>query len=295
VSERYRIGEFELDATSGELRGGAAPEGTRLPPQPARLLVLLARKGGGLLTRDEIRRELWDGVEVEFEPSLHYCIRQVRAALGDRASSPVYVETLPRRGYRLVAPVTRLDPGPSSSPDDDGSSPPPRPGSSASGANPPSTAAPVGGRWRGRITIAVVALAAVGMALVGRPDPREARIRVGVMPFERTVPNDVAERIVERLTARGDVEVVGPTTTAAYVDAPSLRPFAMELGLAYLLNARFLAGDEVLAEIIRVEDGAHVWVARTAVADLGPALADSLVDALDARLRTGPGDDLDRR
>ena len=108
---RFRFGEFEFDAESGELRRRGSTNGAevqRLAPQPARLLSLLVHSRGELVTRDEIRESVWPGVRVEFDTSLHYCIRQIRSALGESASESRYIETLPRRGYRLLVAVERI-------------------------------------------------------------------------------------------------------------------------------------------------------------------------------------------
>jgi len=103
-SRRFRFGVFELDPRGGELwKAGVR---TRLQPQPARVLTLLVSRSGELVTREEIQREVWpEGTFVDFEQSLNFCIRQIRTALGDQAATPRYVETLPRRGYRLLVPV----------------------------------------------------------------------------------------------------------------------------------------------------------------------------------------------
>jgi DNA-binding winged helix-turn-helix (wHTH) protein len=103
-SRRFRFGVFELDPRGGELwKAGVR---TRLQPQPARVLTLLVSRAGELVTREEIQREVWpEGTFVDFEQSLNFCIRQIRTALGDQAATPRYVETLPRRGYRLLVPV----------------------------------------------------------------------------------------------------------------------------------------------------------------------------------------------
>src|ERR1700730_15972098 len=101
---RFRFGVFELDPRGGALWRAAvrAP----LQPQPARVLSLLVSRSGELVTREEIQREVWpEGTFVDFEQSLNFCIRQIRTALGDQAATPRYVETLPRRGYRLLVPV----------------------------------------------------------------------------------------------------------------------------------------------------------------------------------------------
>jgi TolB-like protein/Flp pilus assembly protein TadD len=104
---RLRIGPVVFDPETGELRG----EGTasRLPPQPARVLALLARRAGEIVTREELRRLLWgDDTFVDFEQGLNFCVRRIRSALGDEAERPAYIETLPRRGYRLIAPVEEV-------------------------------------------------------------------------------------------------------------------------------------------------------------------------------------------
>lgn len=99
-----RFGVFELDLHADELRKSGAL--VRLQPQPLKLLRLLAGHPRRLFTRDEIQRELWgDGTYVDFEQGINFCISRVRAALGDQAESPRFVETVPRRGYRWVGPV----------------------------------------------------------------------------------------------------------------------------------------------------------------------------------------------
>jgi DNA-binding winged helix-turn-helix (wHTH) protein len=108
VSESYRFGQFELDPAAGELRRDGRRR--RLQAQPFKLLVLLIRRAGAIVTYDEIRAELWgEGTFVEFDQAVHYAIRQIRDALGDSADQPLYVETVPRRGYRFIAPVDTFE------------------------------------------------------------------------------------------------------------------------------------------------------------------------------------------
>ena len=104
-----RFGDFEVDPAAGELRRGGVP--VNLPPQPARVLAFLAGRPGEVVTREEIQAEIWgQETHVDFVQGLNYCIRQIRMALGDDASSPRYVETLPRRGYRFVGVVEAAAP-----------------------------------------------------------------------------------------------------------------------------------------------------------------------------------------
>ena len=107
-----RFGDFGLDLRSGELMRND----TRflLPEQPFRILARLLRSAGTLVTRDELRHELWrQDTFVDFEHSLNAAIKRLRAAIGDRAAQPQFIETLPRRGYRssprstLAAPRRR--------------------------------------------------------------------------------------------------------------------------------------------------------------------------------------------
>jgi Tol biopolymer transport system component/DNA-binding winged helix-turn-helix (wHTH) protein len=101
---RIRFGAFELDNASGELRKAGIL--VKLQPQPFRVLSLLAENAGQIVGREEIQHALWDGETfVDFDRSINYCISQIRIALSDDPEKPRYVETLPRRGYRFIAPV----------------------------------------------------------------------------------------------------------------------------------------------------------------------------------------------
>jgi len=103
--ETFCFGEFELDVDAGELR--RKNRRLKLQPQPFKLLLLLVRKGGTLVARDEIRRELWpDGTFVDFDQAVNFSIKQIRDVLGDEADRPLYLETVPRRGYRFIAPIS---------------------------------------------------------------------------------------------------------------------------------------------------------------------------------------------
>ena len=96
-----RFGSFELDVRSRELRTGRAV--VRLQEQPFEILRMMLERPGSVVTRDELRRRLWpDGTFVDFEHSLNAAVKRLRAALGDDADNPRFVETLPRRGYRFI-------------------------------------------------------------------------------------------------------------------------------------------------------------------------------------------------
>src|SRR5262245_60493237 len=98
-----RFDIFELDTAAGELRRRG--DRVKVPPQPLRVLELLVRRAGEVVTRADIRERIWSDSFVDFEQGLNFCIRQIREALGDTADAPRFIETLPRRGYRFLLPV----------------------------------------------------------------------------------------------------------------------------------------------------------------------------------------------
>src|SRR3990167_9208179 len=103
-SGRLRFESFELDLRTLELR----KEGrvVKLQDQPVKLLALLASRPGELVLRAEIEKALWgEGEFVEFEHSINTAMRKIREALVDELEKPRFIETLPRKGYRFIAPV----------------------------------------------------------------------------------------------------------------------------------------------------------------------------------------------
>ena len=105
---RYRFGPFELNTGEESL----SRNGIRVKVQdlPYRLLVMLLERPGEIVTREEVRQRLWpENTFVEFDNSLGVAIRKVRDALNDDAEAPRYVETVPRRGYRFLAPVNVIE------------------------------------------------------------------------------------------------------------------------------------------------------------------------------------------
>lgn len=101
-----RFGSFEVDLRAGELRRDGAR--VRLQQQPFRVLALLLERPGDLITREELRRAIWPTTEFgSFDEGLDAIIYKLRSALGDTAEHPRFIETLPRRGYRFIAPVAR--------------------------------------------------------------------------------------------------------------------------------------------------------------------------------------------
>jgi DNA-binding winged helix-turn-helix (wHTH) protein len=104
----YRFHECRFDSATGELRRG--PVSVLLRPQPAAVLACLLDRAGTLVSREHLHRTLWPaGTHVQFDQGLNSCLKQLRAALGDRRIRPRFIETLTRRGYRFVPDVRRLD------------------------------------------------------------------------------------------------------------------------------------------------------------------------------------------
>lgn len=117
AAQLIRFGDIEADLRAGEVRrdGGR----TVLPEQPLRILVCLIERAGEVVTRDELRKELWpDNTFVDFEHGLNSAIKRLRDALGDSAETPRFIETVPRRGYRFIARIDTPAPLPTASPED---------------------------------------------------------------------------------------------------------------------------------------------------------------------------------
>src|SRR5438270_8259529 len=103
-----RFGAFELHSDSGELRKYGIR--IRLQTKPLQVLQCLLEKPGKIVSREEIRSRLWnEGTFVDFESGLNTATNRLRAALGDSAEAPRYIETLPRLGYRFICPVVEID------------------------------------------------------------------------------------------------------------------------------------------------------------------------------------------
>lgn len=271
----YRFGTFELDDRSALLTRADRP--VALEPQPARALALLLVRAGDVVTRDELRAHLWgDDTHVDYDRGLAYCIGQLRAALGDTADNPRFVQTLPRRGFRFIAPVEVVAKGEQAT--EAGSSAPPPASVSASASAPPASRR----RWKvaAAALIALSILGAVGAWLVAR-DPRPgtaSRPIIAVAVFENESGDPAHERavaalsdvIVERLTALGP-ERVGVNGNASILrrprDARDANAVAKETGATFLVSGQLQTKDgrlSLLMQLIRLDDGTHVWVQRIA-------------------------------
>jgi DNA-binding winged helix-turn-helix (wHTH) protein/tetratricopeptide (TPR) repeat protein len=158
LRQGFRIGEWEVLPLRGVLRSGEQEE--RPEPRVFGVLIALAKRNGDLVTRDELVDELWDGRPTSDEP-INRCLSQLRGHLGDKSRPHRYVETLTRRGYRLIQPVDLLKP-----------------------VEEPTSAAPGKGvdeRWKP--IVAAIAVAVVAWVVWTQIPPGDFS-SIGVMPFE---------------------------------------------------------------------------------------------------------------
>ena len=102
-----RFGPFELDQDAGELRKGGTK--VRLQEQPLQILEILLGQPGKVVTREELRNQIWPSdTFVDFDHGINNAIKRLREALGDTTETPLYIETLPRRGYRFIGNIEPL-------------------------------------------------------------------------------------------------------------------------------------------------------------------------------------------
>ncbi len=114
ASRSARFGAFEVDLRAGELRKQGMK--IKIQEQPLQILAMLLQRPGEVVTREELRKRLWPvDTFVDFDHGLNKAITKIREALGDSADNPRYIETLPKRGYRFIAPVAGLS-GPAAAP-----------------------------------------------------------------------------------------------------------------------------------------------------------------------------------
>ena len=272
-----RFGVFELDLDTGELRKSG--RAVRLRPQAAKMLGVLASRPGQLVTREELQEQLW-GQEtfVDFEHSINLCIREIRAALGDDAATPRYVETLPRHGYRFIAPVNgaaaqvqrQLMPAPETTAHADAALP-----ATLEEASRVSNRAR---RWR--ITaIAVSAfvllvLAVLAWRFTASPASTVPIRSLVVLPFTNLSGDAQQEYFVEGLTEALTTEiakveplrVISRTTAMRFKNTSQAVPeIARELRVdAVVEGAVMRSGDHVriTAQLIRAASDEHIWAQR---------------------------------
>lgn len=261
---RVRFGPFAFDPATGELW----QDGRRLrfQRQPSRLLALLIERPGDVVTREEIRQALWgDDTHVDFERSLNFCVAKVRSALRDNAASPRYVETLPTRGYRFIAPID--------APAIEGDA-----GVAVAAASETRASAPVVRRrperlWMAAAAAAITAAVAVGALAMTWATPRSLptvvvvpfRNETGSTDFDR-VAKGVSDAAVARLATTervAQLKVIGNASDLTFSFKPvNMKAMGESLGAQFLVLGQLKRDDRqmrIVAHLIRVSDQTHVW------------------------------------
>ena len=247
-----RFGAFELDLRTGELRRSGLL--IKLAPQPLQILRVLAARSGEIVTRDEIRQAVWGPATfVDLDRSLNVAIAQIRSALNDDADSPRFVATIPKKGYRFVAPVEKLATD----------SPPPT-------LIPVSPPLPRRAPW---LMIGVAMGAAVAIAAIALVSARTATLQrplIAVLPFED--PGDhplLREALLEDTI--GQLSGIQPTRLGVIARTSSKRVDGKQggiAGIASALNAQYIvegsirpSGDRlrVSARLIQARDQSEIW------------------------------------
>jgi TolB-like protein/DNA-binding winged helix-turn-helix (wHTH) protein len=278
VGTAYRFGLFEVDCRTGELRKQGRQ--LKLRGRPFDILVLLLARGGDVITREELRQQLWQAdTFVDFDHGLNSAINRLREALGDSAENPRFIETLPKRGYRFIAPIEVPSLGvPSAAP-----AAPPLPS-----AAPPSSAlielTPSAPRQlsapsrailllaSGALAIAVV-VAALYLRVARSPAASSSRMTLAVLPFQN-LSNDAEQEFFsdgfteEMIAELGALDpdhlgVIARTTTMLYKGArKDVGQIKRDLGVDYVLEGSIRrAGPRmrITAQLVQTTDMTHLW------------------------------------
>jgi DNA-binding winged helix-turn-helix (wHTH) protein/TolB-like protein len=253
----YRFGTFDFESETGELRRNG--RAIALEPQPAKALSLLLANPGDVVTRDELKAALWGSeTHVDFDRGIAYSISQVRTALNDNAENPRFIQTLPRQGFRFIAPVSTPD-VPATTPE-----------------------ARTFNKW---VTIPLIlAFAAVAVGLVVetfRSPSIQDRVVIAVSVFDNETENAEYDRaiaglsdlVVERL-AKLDPNRIAVIGNAAILRQPrnirNLKAVAANLNADYVLLGQLQRGEtglRFITHFIRLRDESHLKANRLAVAD----------------------------
>lgn len=267
-SAPVRFGAFQLDLRTAELRRDQTS--IKLQPQPAKILVLLVSRAGELVTREELAEQVW-GAEtfVDFEQGLNFAIRQIRAALEDERGHPQFVETVPKKGYRFIAPVENgfEKSQEVSAPE----APIDRAYESRSGA----TQRP---KWSGwQLLIASVALFVIFLVgfferqRVFQTNQSQSVQSLAVLPF-RNLSGDpeqeyfsdgMTDQLITDLAKAGRLKVISHTSVETYKTAKSPLPqIARELGVDAIIEGTVIrSGDRIriTAQLIDARSDRHLW------------------------------------
>ena len=261
----YRFGVFEFDDESKELRknGRAAA----LEPQPARALSLLLSRPGDVVTREELRDAVWGKeTHVDFDRGLAYCVSQIRTALGDSGDNPRFVQTVPKRGFKFIAPVAGEagEAGEAGATGTTGATS----ATDATGASARPESWKVGLALAGLVLFGVLAFAWV----LRNGSPATSQVVIGVSVFDNETGQPEYDRlvaglsdlVVERLT-KLDPSRIAVVGNAAVLRQPrnirNLKAVAEGVRADYVLLGQLQRGESGLRFIthfIRLRDEAHL-------------------------------------
>ena len=261
LNGRIRFGAFDFDPATGELRRDGNP--VHLQPQPARVLGILLARPGGIVTREDLRSALW-GTDtfVDVNRGLNFCVAQIRSALGDSIESPVYIRTIPKRGYQFIAPASALRP-----------------------AEPIDTTPSLPERRRmipAWSALAIAGLIATAM-LLWHPWNRTPLRRLAIASFDNSTGDPALDPFAESLTDTvvGEFTLSGKDKYAVIGNAAILRQpraqrdllaihSALQAELVVLCVVQRNAGEvEILAQLIGLPSQAHLRVSRIRVPQEG--------------------------
>jgi DNA-binding winged helix-turn-helix (wHTH) protein len=249
LRQGFTLGEWEVLPLRGVLRCGDREE--RPEPRVFGVLIALAKRNGDLVTRDELVDELWDGRPTSDEP-INRCMSQLRGHLGDKTRPHEYVETLTRRGYRLLKPVELLHPAETE-------------------AAPGTQTETPSSRWKA-ISAAVIVAAVAWFAWTQIP-PGDFR-SIGVMPFENASPDPANDYLVsgfkdELVHTLHNIPNLTVKSSRVVREDEEIAVVASDLGVDAVLTGRVHRNGDVLQIFYTVEDGRTGGVIATAELD-GP-------------------------
>jgi len=272
-----RFGAFELDATTGELRSTETADPNQkivLREQVFQILLMLLERKGVIVTREEIKNRLWaDDTVVDFDRGINTTIQALRRSLGDSADKPRYIETLARRGYRLIVPIEYLEsvPGTALEKDRDQQEHAAAPISIDAGTSQRRTKP----RWLAPamllVLVGVVLVSWQHFRLAGTPKPQ--RIVLAVLPFENLTGDPNKEYLADGLTeetisqlSRLNPErlgVIARTSVMGYKHKDArLDQIGRDLSVQYVLeNSLRESGDHIrlTSQLIQMKDQTHLW------------------------------------
>src|ERR1022692_1690669 len=273
---RLRFATFEVDAGSRELfRQGRK---VKLQEQPFQLLVALLERPGEVLTREELKQRVWpDDTVVDFDRGLNRAINRVRDALGDSAENPRFVETLPRHGYRFIAPVQQLDLT-DALPAMDGHT-------AGVIREPPAGPASRTRTFAGKLALlGAAAVIAVAAALLWNPGHWRGRLTaaspgpqirsVAVLPFEN-LSNDptqeyfadgITDELITDLATLNGVRVISRTSVMPYKGKRQPLPaIAGALGVDAVVEGSVARSNQrvrITAQLLLAREDRHLWAER---------------------------------